>query len=140
MRERKSLAPLATFAGGVIAASSPKEHPPLAAERRTQDEVSDVSVAAYDVVVRLPDPVARRWRASVVGADLEPGDLVAVLLRRQQENPAPLQLEAPAGSTVAVTATVDRRTLVALDGLRDSTGAGSRSSVFAALVAEHLTA
>jgi hypothetical protein len=135
VRDRKTLPQLATFAGGVIAApsattASPPPRAPYDGHRR-----AGVTIASCDVVLRLPDPVARRWRAGVVASDLQPADVLALLLRRQHENPADLSDPPPAGPRAVMTVTLPNETLADLDRLREATGVADRSALCAALLA-----
>ena len=135
MRERKPLPQLATFAGGVIAAPATT----VTAPRRPPSDGSraGVTVASCDVVLELPDQLAR-WQAGMVSADLEPADVIALLLRRQQARPADLGGPPPEGPGVATTVTLPSETLADLDRLRAATGAADRSALCAALLAGHL--
>jgi hypothetical protein len=126
-----------TFAGGVIAAATNDVAPP-GGGGHDRDGRAAVTVASCEVVLRLPDRMARRWRAGVVSADLQPADVLAILLRRQQEMPTDLSDPHPPGPSAAMTVTMPGETLADLDRLRDSTGAASRSALCAALLAGQL--
>jgi hypothetical protein len=127
-----------TFAGGVIAAAATNDGAPPRGGECDRDGRAAVTVASCEVVLRLPHRMARRWRAGVVSADLQPADVLAILLRRQQETPTDLSDPHPPGPSAAMTVTMPEETLADLDRLRDSTRAASRSALCAALLAGQL--
>jgi len=137
MRTRRALPQVPTFAGGLIA-TSPSAEDAAAPPKQIRSDRTDVTVAECDVVVRVPDRIARRWRAGVLSSDLEPGDLIAMLLRRHRAARAGLAAPAQAEPNVTMTVRLPNATLTSLDGLCDTPGAHDRSSVCAALIAGYL--
>jgi hypothetical protein len=138
VRDRKTLPRVPTFAGGVIAAAPTTTVTRPVRAGYDGSAPAGVTVASCDVALRLPERLARSWRAGVVGSDLQPADVLAILLRRQRANPTDLAVPPPDGPTATVTVTLPGETLADLDRLRAASGVADRSAVCAALLAGHL--